>query len=234
MDGGDLVAGNQPVRLGPRHGRVALDVRDHQVQLGAAQCLDAAGGVDHVNCELGGIHAAHTNLRQTARDGIKPADIHRLRAYPRSGVAAKYARGDRAARCLFQERPAAMPPLAPQRLRCADPALPHHRSPFVFAVTARGGAVVLLWETVWIVYDLIVNVENSMGHTRPLMAENDPVRATPIGVDGPSIGEPPRDPASLHGVRSLSAAERIATRLGRGNRPRPPSSTRTADRTGPL
>ena len=95
-----LVAGDQAIGLGARDGRIALHVGDDQVQLGAAQGLDAAGIVDHLDRELGGVDAALADLREAAGDRVESPDIHGLRrpGRARDAECRERARGERTAR----------------------------------------------------------------------------------------------------------------------------------------
>ena len=75
VDRGQFVAGDQPVGLGARHRGVALDVGEDQIELGAAERLDAAGVVDHLDRELGGGDAADADLRHASGGRVERADI---------------------------------------------------------------------------------------------------------------------------------------------------------------
>ena len=75
MDRRQFVAGDQPVGLRARHGGIALHVRNDEIELGAAERLDAAGLVDHLDCELGGRDAADADLRHAAGGRVKRANI---------------------------------------------------------------------------------------------------------------------------------------------------------------
>src|SRR5580704_1637898 len=92
MNGGRPVARDQAVGLGARYRRVALHVGDDQVELGAAQRLDAAGIVDHLHGQFRCIDAALADLREAAGDRVKSADSDGIRR--RSSTDAKC--GDRA------------------------------------------------------------------------------------------------------------------------------------------
>ena len=75
MNGRELVAGDQTVGLGARHRGVALHVGSDEVELGAAERLDAAGLIDHLDRQLGGSDAADADLRHAAGGRIESADI---------------------------------------------------------------------------------------------------------------------------------------------------------------
>ena len=103
-----LVAADQAVGLGARDGRVALHVGEDQVELGAAERLDAAGLIDHLDRELGGIDAS---LSRSARSFRSPGKGRRCsRALPPSrcsGIRAERGGGKRAARGFDEEVSAA-------------------------------------------------------------------------------------------------------------------------------
>jgi hypothetical protein len=78
VDRRKLVAGDKAIGFRARDGGIALDVGNDQVEFGAAERLDAAAVVDHVNGELGGGDAANPDLRHAAGGRIKRADIDGL------------------------------------------------------------------------------------------------------------------------------------------------------------
>ena len=107
MNRGQLVAGDQTVGLRARDGGVALHVGDDQIELGAAERLDAAGLVDHLDRELGGIDAALSDLRHASGDRIKRPDVHGIRRPASERDCAERGGGNCAARGLDEEVSAA-------------------------------------------------------------------------------------------------------------------------------
>src|SRR5207248_11761061 len=86
----------------------ALHVGDEEIELGAAERLDAARVVDHLGGQFGGGNAADADLRHAPGGRIERADIDGVRRPAAQGYRAKRARRERAA-CLHQELAAALP-----------------------------------------------------------------------------------------------------------------------------
>jgi len=106
---GGFVARDQTVGLGARHRRIALNIRDDEIEFGAAQGFDAAGLIDHLHRQLRGVDATLANLCKTAGDRVKSADIDRVRRCRRANVkCADCACGERA-RGFDEKIPAAKP-----------------------------------------------------------------------------------------------------------------------------
>ena len=78
MDRRQLVAGDQAIGFRARHGCVALHVGNDEVELGAAERLDSAGVIDHLDRQLRGGDAADPDLRHAAGTWIKRADVDRI------------------------------------------------------------------------------------------------------------------------------------------------------------
>src|SRR6202030_2418501 len=128
-----LIAVDQTVGLGARDGGVALHIRDDQVELGAAERFDAAGIVDHLHRELGGIDAALADLGHASGDRVKAADVDGF-CCPRAQRKRGKCRGSkRAARGLGEKVSAAL-----SLLRCPTPAVFHRHLPW--RLSARYGA----------------------------------------------------------------------------------------------
>ena len=76
---GDLFAGHQALHLGDRHLGVAPRVGLHQLQLGPAQRLDAAGFVDVLHRQVRGArHVLADGGGRAARKRNQIADLHRV------------------------------------------------------------------------------------------------------------------------------------------------------------
>src|SRR5258708_36483237 len=103
MDRGELVAGDQAMGLGTGPRRVALHVGDDQVELCAAERLDAAGVIYHLDRELRGDDASLADLGHAAGGGIEPADVDRIRGPASQHIGAEGSSGDRAA-CDLAEK----------------------------------------------------------------------------------------------------------------------------------
>jgi hypothetical protein len=108
MNRRQLVAGNEAIGLGARHRGVALHIRDDEIELGAAERLDAAGLVDHFDREFCRGDAAHPDLRHAPGGRIERADIDRVGGPAAQRHCAECAGGEQPA-ALDQEFAAALP-----------------------------------------------------------------------------------------------------------------------------